>query len=107
MSSTPIKPIEQTSPQNNLDPTDTSRRSFITKTASVSAMAGASSFLARSAHAAGSDIIKVGLVGCGGRGFGAAKNAMTADAGCRLTAIAEVFYDRMIAGKAELEKTLG
>ena len=30
-------------------------------------------------HVAGSDRIKVGLVGCGGRGTGAAEQALTAD----------------------------
>jgi predicted dehydrogenase len=70
-------------------------------------MAGSSSFLSRSVHAAGSDIIKVGLIGCGGRGSGAANDAMKADAGCRLTAIADVFYDRLQDGKKQLQKTLG
>jgi len=76
-------------------------------TAAVGAVGATNAFLARSAHAAGSDIIKVGLVGCGGRGNGAAKNAMTADPGCRLTAIAEVFYNRMEEGKKQLRKSLG
>jgi len=52
-------------------------------------------------------MIKVGLVGCGGRGNGAAKDAMNADAGCRLTAIADVFYERLEDGKKQLRKTLG
>ena len=37
--------------------------------------------LGRSAHAAGSDMIKIGLIGCGGRGTGAAANAMNAGQG--------------------------
>jgi predicted dehydrogenase len=37
--------------------------------------------------------IKVGLVGAGGRGSGAAANALTADAGAELTAVAEVDKD--------------
>ena len=72
-----------------------SRRGFLSTTAKTTAIASAVSFFNRSVHAAGSDIIKVGLVGCGGRGMGAAKDNMTADAGCRLTAIAEVFYNRL------------
>ena len=36
--------------------------------------------LERSAHAAGSDVIRIGMVGCGGRCSGAAANAMDADA---------------------------
>ncbi len=89
---------------------ETGRRSFLRGSLAAGGAAAAvssSSFLARSAHAAGSDIIKVGLVGCGGRGSGAAKDAMTADPGCRLTAIADVFYERMNDGKNNLSKTLG
>ena len=49
----------------------------------------------RAAHAAGSDILKVGLIGCGGRGTGAAVNALSADKGARLTAMADVFAEKM------------
>ena len=45
----------------------TSRRQFIGTTAAASALT-----VAQSAWAAGSDEIKVGLIGCGGRGTGAA-----------------------------------
>ncbi len=94
--------------QTSSNPETTPDRRGFVKTGSALASAGlANSFLARSVHAAGSDIIKVGLIGCGGRGNGAAKNAMTADPGCRLTAIAEVFYDRMVDGKTQLQRSLG
>ncbi|AMV34068.1 putative oxidoreductase YcjS [Pirellula sp. SH-Sr6A] len=83
------------------------RRQFLKTSATVGAAGVATSFLNRSVHAAGSDILKVGLVGCGGRGNGAAKDAMSADPGCRLTAIAEVFYNRLEEGKKQLSKTLG
>ncbi|MFN9917474.1 MAG: gfo/Idh/MocA family oxidoreductase, partial [Pirellulaceae bacterium] len=62
-------------------------------------------FLARSVHAAGSDIIKVGLVGCGGRGSGAAKNAMNAERGVQLTAMADIFEDRLQRGRQAIEKS--
>jgi predicted dehydrogenase len=51
--------------------------------------------LARGAHAAGSDILKVGLVGCGGRGNGAAANALTADKNTELVALADIFDDQV------------
>ena len=86
---------------------DPSRRTFLKTSVATTAIVGTENFLNRSVHAAGSDIIKVGLVGCGGRGMGAAKDNMSADAGCRLTAIAEVFYDRMESGKDQLRKTIG
>ncbi|MFW5692645.1 MAG: FprA family A-type flavoprotein [Thermoguttaceae bacterium] len=51
----------------NQDRRGMSRRDFVLGSAAAgAAMTGLS--LARSAHAAGSDVIRVGLVGCGGRG---------------------------------------
>lgn len=51
--------------------------------------------VAASAFVAGSDQIKVGLVGCGGRGSGAADNALNADSGVVITALADAFTDRI------------
>lgn len=42
-----------------------------------------------------SDTLKVGLVGCGGRGTGAAGQALSADDNVVLTAMADVFEDRL------------
>ena len=53
--------------------------------------------LGRSAHAAGSDVLKVGLIGCGGRGTGAAGNALDADKNVKLVAMADAFADRLQA----------
>jgi predicted dehydrogenase len=44
-------------------------------------------------HARGSGAIKVGLLGCGGRGSGAAKNALLADPQAELVAVGDVFAD--------------
>ncbi len=46
-------------------------------------------------HAAGSSTIKLGLVGCGGRGSGAAEQALTADSNAKLVAMADAFPDRL------------
>ena len=57
----------------------TSRRDFVKRsTAAVAgaALAGELS-IARSAHAAGDDLIKIALIGCGGRGRGAAIQALS------------------------------
>jgi predicted dehydrogenase len=51
--------------------------------------------LSVSAFAGGNDEIKVALVGCGGRGTGAAAQAMQADEGVRLVAMADIFPDRL------------
>ncbi len=47
------------------------------------------------AHAAGSDEIRIGLIGCGGRGTGAALNALSSAPGVRLVAMADAFQDRL------------
>jgi predicted dehydrogenase len=49
----------------------------------------------KSAYASGSDVIKVGLVGCGGRGTGAAAQALTAAPNIHLVAMADVFEDQI------------
>ncbi len=49
----------------------------------------------RGAHAAGSDVLKIGLIGCGGRGGGAAANALQADPNTKLVAMADAFGDRI------------
>ncbi len=73
-----------------------SRRGFLKQsTAAVVGSAVVAQGLARSAHASGSDILKVGLVGCGGRGTGAAVNALRADPNVQLTALADAFPDRI------------
>lgn len=68
-----------------------SRRQFL----STSVAVGGALALQRGAHAAGSDILRVGLVGCGSRGAGAASNAINADPGVRLVALADAFADRI------------
>ena len=64
--------------------------------AASSVLATPSVSMAGSAHISGSDTIRLGLVGCGGRGTGAAKNAMNTTSGnVELVAVADVFQDRM------------
>ncbi len=61
-------------------------------------------------HAAGSDLIKVGLIGCGGRGSGAAAQALQADANVKLWAMADAFEDRLqssLKSLASVEGTQG
>jgi len=58
------------------------------------------------AWAAGSDEIRVGLIGCGGRGRGALKDALQAADGVRLVAMGDAFEDRLAETRENL-KTLG
>lgn len=69
-----------------------SRRDFVKKTAALAGTVAAGSIrLERSAHAAGSGMIKIGLIGCGGRGSGAAVNAMNAGDDIKLVAMGDLF----------------
>ena len=69
------------------------RRQFI-KTSATLAAAGTLA-LPVAAHAAGDDQLKVALIGCGGRGTGAARQALLADKNVKLTVMADAFDDRL------------
>ena len=73
-----------------------SRRDFLKSSSAVAGgvLAGQLA-IAHGAYAAGSDTLKVGLVGCGGRGTGAAAQALNADPSVKLTAMGDAFADRL------------
>ncbi|MCS7167596.1 MAG: Gfo/Idh/MocA family oxidoreductase [Gemmatales bacterium] len=79
-----------------------SRRQFLQTSAAVTA----SFAIERFAHAAGSDRLKVGLVGCGGRGTGAASQALRADKNVQLFALADVFEDRLQKCLTQLQQDM-
>ncbi len=88
------KPSEEQNMNSN-------RRSFLKQgaaaTAAASVVAGAPSLsLARSANVRGSNTVKVGLIGCGGRGTGASDQAMNNASGVNveLHSVADVFESR-------------
>lgn len=54
-----------------------------------------------------SDTLKIGLIGCGGRGTGAAANALNADSNTALTAMADVFDDQLDNSLSALKKEFG
>jgi predicted dehydrogenase len=75
--------------------------------AAVGAVAGSLS-VARSAYAAGSDEIKIGLIGCGGRGSGAAGDTLSANkSGVKITAVGDAFEDRMRGTLTGLQRRFG
>lgn len=87
-------------------PAAASRRDFLQHSGLALGSAAATAAglsLARSAHAAGSDVLRVGLVGCGGRGAGAAVNALNADPHTQLVALADVFPDMLQATRRSLQ----
>lgn len=74
-----------------------SRRAFLKATAGgAAAIAGLS--IARSAHAAGKQEIKIGMIGCGGRCSGAADGALQAGPDVKLAALCDIFPDRLKSG---------
>jgi len=89
---------EPTTPQRESSATASAatRRDFLSQSATATAVAGlAAGLTVPLVHAAGSSAIKVGLVGCGGRGTGAAEQALTADSNAKLIAMADAFADRL------------
>ena len=50
-------------------------------------------------HAAGSDVVRIGIIGCGARGGGAAVQAMDVDPGVRLVAMCDLFAERVQGGE--------
>ena len=73
-----------------------SRRTFIKGTAASAALIGAATMgLSSGAWAAGSDVIRVGVIGCGGRGSGAAFDCLNADPSIKIVALGDLFKDRV------------
>jgi predicted dehydrogenase len=72
-----------------------SRRQFLGKTATVASLAALSAGIPAKAYATGTGAIRLGLIGCGGRGTGAAVQALNACERARLVAMADAFQDRL------------
>jgi predicted dehydrogenase len=87
---------------SNVGSNTPSRRDFLKQSAVV---AGSVAGLASSARAfaGGSDVIRVGLIGCGGRGTGAAAQALRADKGVQLVAMGDAFADRLSSSHSTLK----
>ena len=70
------------------------RREFLARSAGLTAGLAAG-LSARGAHAANGGELKIGLVGCGGRGTGAVRDALNTRGPIKLVAMADVFPDRL------------
>lgn len=53
------------------------------------------------------DVIRVGVIGCGGRGTGAAVDALNADPGTKIVALADLFPDRLASSLGHLTQQKG
>ncbi len=74
-----------------------SRRDFLKATAAAGAATAGGLSIARSAHAAGKQEIRIGMIGCGGRCSGAGAQALSLGKDVKLAAMTDVFEDRMRA----------
>lgn len=76
---------------------ETSRRDFLKSSSGIALSAGTVAQLTMSSglYAAADDTIKVGLVGCGGRGTGAASQALSTEGNVKLVAMGDAFDDRL------------
>jgi myo-inositol 2-dehydrogenase/D-chiro-inositol 1-dehydrogenase len=73
-----------------------SRRDFLKTSAAVGTTALVGSLGLSNVHAqANTDTIRIGLIGCGGRGSGAVEQCLQAGPGVRLVALGDAFRDRM------------
>lgn len=86
---------------NNAESTGASRREFL-RTSSLLGAAMATGVAGSGAHAAEGGVIKVGLIGCGGRGTGAAEQAMSAGKDVKLVALGDMFREQLDASRSHL-----
>lgn len=82
-----------TDPTNK--PSAPSRRTFLKRASAAAAGASLASVIPAAVHAAEENTIKIALVGCGGRGTGAAGNALSTPGPTQLVAMADFFGSRL------------
>jgi predicted dehydrogenase len=86
----------------------TSRRDFIKTTGTIAAASALAGMIVPHVHAAENNTIQVALIGCGGRGTGAADNALRVNNGpMKLVAMADVFDNRLKTSCEALSKEHG
>src|SRR5213595_2875053 len=81
-----------------------SRRDFVKAGSSTAALLASAPLV----HASGQEqTISVGLIGCGGRGTGAAENCLESSRNVRLVAMGDLFPERLEASRRQLSKREG
>lgn len=84
------------------------RREFIKNTGKIAAVTALAGTIIPHVHAASSDTIQVALIGCGGRGTGAAEDALSTNSGpIKLVAMADVFPEKLKNSYNQLKKNRG
>ena len=83
----------------------TSRREFIKTTGKIATVSALAGLVLPHVHAQDSQTVQVALIGCGGRGTGAAGNAMSVtDGPVKLVAMADVAANRLKGSHSELAR---
>lgn len=81
-----------------------SRRGFIRNTAAVGAASLVAKHIPASFAKTGPDVLRVGVIGCGGRGTGAAADAIRSSENVHVVAMADAFEDRLKSSRENLSK---
>ncbi len=91
---------------SQIDPSrlSSSRREFLQQAGGALAGASLTNAIAARSYAGEDNTIKVVLIGCGGRGTGAAANALSTKGPTKLVAMADVFDNRLQASLKNLNK---
>ncbi len=87
-------------------PTTPNRRRFLTTAAATAAVTAAAPH-AFAAHASGSDRLRIGVVGVGGRGKGAIRDALHAGDDVEIVAMCDAFEDNLEAAYKSLSEQFG
>jgi predicted dehydrogenase len=91
-----------------MNKTPNTRREFLRTSARALTGAALATAIARPGYAAENNTIKLALVGCGGRGTGAAANALSTKSGpVKIVAMADVFEKRLASSHRELQRAFG
>ncbi len=97
--------MNENTPTNESLLRTTSRRDFLKDTGRLAAVSALAGVALPQVHAAENNTIQLALVGCGGRGSGAAAQALSTKVGpVKLVAMADVFEDRMRNSFAALKE---
>jgi myo-inositol 2-dehydrogenase/D-chiro-inositol 1-dehydrogenase len=90
---------------NNENPV--SRRQFLASSAATIGASSALLSIPQRAYARGSDTIRVGLIGCGGRGTGAASDIVKGNQGVEIVAMGDLVQDRLAKSRSALAEEAG
>jgi predicted dehydrogenase len=95
-------------PSSPANPESTTRREFISQSGKIAAGAALAGIAIPHVHAAEDNTIRLALIGCGGRGSGAVRDAFDAKGGpLKLTVMADLFEDRLTKTHKNLTTAFG